>query len=412
MRTTCEVLQNGVTLVLAPSPSSVVTVAVHVAGGFRGEPEGCAGLAHLFEHLMFGGSGRYGRGEHFARVEGAGGRCAAHTRHDYTEFFDVAPAALLPLLLDLAVDRLRAPLLNEETLDVQRQVVLAEIATQHHGTPFGGFPWIRLPPVMHESWALTHDGYGDADALAAVTTAQCAEFFTGHYAPGRVVVVLEGGLGDLEATRDLACRSLRTLDARPAAARVDLLEADPPDDRHARRPFGNVPHPSCAVGLRLPEARDTPEYRGCTVLPHLLPGLLATAGVPGASVRCGWFGRPHDTADPDVLSVVAALAPRTPGAEVLDPVREVLEALAETSTPQPVLERLQATRRLAAHHQAQVPGARARRLGTLATLSGPTAVHGPRHDTPLEAGDVAAAAKALLARPAGTLVVTPGEEDT
>ncbi|MFC7513040.1 insulinase family protein [Streptomyces thermocarboxydus] len=71
-------LDNGLRVVLdARGDAPAVGVAVHYGTGFRGDPVGRSGFAHLFEHLMFQGSGRVAPGEHFSVVQGSGGTAAA-----------------------------------------------------------------------------------------------------------------------------------------------------------------------------------------------------------------------------------------------------------------------------------------------------------------------------------------------
>ncbi|MBT3104707.1 insulinase family protein [Streptomyces sp. COG19] len=87
-------LDNGLRVVLDPRHMApVVGVAVHYGIGFRGEPEGRTGFAHLFEHLMFQGSEHVGRSEHFWHVQSAGGMANASTHQDFTDYHQVVPSA-------------------------------------------------------------------------------------------------------------------------------------------------------------------------------------------------------------------------------------------------------------------------------------------------------------------------------
>ena len=104
------VLDNGLRVLLAPDRTSpVVGVAVHDDVGFRSEPEGLTGFAHLFEHLMFQGSENVGKAEHPKYVQGAGGTFNGSTHPDYTNYFQLLPSGALELALFLEADRMRAP---------------------------------------------------------------------------------------------------------------------------------------------------------------------------------------------------------------------------------------------------------------------------------------------------------------
>src|SRR5947208_10161603 len=93
-------LPNGLRVVLAPDSSApVVGVAVYYDVGFRSEPEGRTGFAHLFEHLMFQGSARVGKMEHPRLIQGSGGTMNGSTHPDFTNYFQAVPSNALELTL-------------------------------------------------------------------------------------------------------------------------------------------------------------------------------------------------------------------------------------------------------------------------------------------------------------------------
>src|SRR5918997_7202858 len=121
-------LDNGLRVVLSPDRSSpAVAIAVYYDVGFRSEPEGRTGFAHLFEHLMFEGSASLEKLEHARLVQGNGGTFNGSTNSDYTRYFEELPSNALELGLFLEADRMRAVRLSEETLENQIAVVKEEI---------------------------------------------------------------------------------------------------------------------------------------------------------------------------------------------------------------------------------------------------------------------------------------------
>lgn len=91
-------LPNGLRVVLAPNAPGgppVVGLSVHYDVGFRSEPEGRTGFAHLFEHLMFQGSESLEKLAHFRHVQGSGGIFNGSTHQDYTDYFQVLPSNAL-----------------------------------------------------------------------------------------------------------------------------------------------------------------------------------------------------------------------------------------------------------------------------------------------------------------------------
>src|ERR1700677_4123445 len=90
------VLGNGLRVIAAPDRTSpLVGVAVVYDVGFRSEPEGKTGFAHLFEHLMFQGSANVGKVEHIRHVEAAGGVFNGHTLDDLTAYYEALPSGAL-----------------------------------------------------------------------------------------------------------------------------------------------------------------------------------------------------------------------------------------------------------------------------------------------------------------------------
>ncbi|WP_164477954.1 M16 family metallopeptidase [Nocardioides pantholopis] len=367
-----ETLGNGLTLVTAPSVTAgVSTVAVHVGVGFRAEPADCSGLAHLFEHLMFQGSAHVEPGGHFRQVEAVGGRVGGHTRHDYTEFFDVVPSEALLETVRLEADRLAGPRLDRATLDTQVEVIRAEIAQQILGVPHGGFPWLHLPPVMYSMPANTHDGYGDVAALSAVDVAACERFFADWYAPHRVVVTIEGDVGD-DAERARIRELLAAIPARPASAAVATDEPALTADRHRTVAAANAPEPVWAVGFRLPDPLRSPElYGACTALTMLLP---VHAPQLRLTARCGWYGVPLDARTPDALVLSTYPRPGVAAEPLTEAMRELLDQWRRDRPAPGVLATARSRIRLGQYQRAQRPGHRARRLGAAQLLFGSVGV--------------------------------------
>src|SRR5262245_20850719 len=111
-------LDNGLQVVLASDPAAAtVDVAVWYDAGTRLEPAGRTGVAHLFEHLMFRGSSRFGIGEHARRITATGGTFGAFTAPDFCSFFDTVPASGLETALELEADRMTGLVIDARRLD-------------------------------------------------------------------------------------------------------------------------------------------------------------------------------------------------------------------------------------------------------------------------------------------------------
>ena len=133
-------LDNGLRLVTAPaSTGQVASVNLWYGVGSRHEVPGRTGFAHLFEHLMFQGSGNVDKGEHFEEVERLGGDINASTSTDRTNYYETVPEHALDRVLWLEADRLETLRdgMTQEVLDNQRDVVKNERRQRYDNQPYG-----------------------------------------------------------------------------------------------------------------------------------------------------------------------------------------------------------------------------------------------------------------------------------
>ncbi|MGZ4212703.1 MAG: M16 family metallopeptidase [Actinomycetota bacterium] len=246
-------LSNGLRVVFAPDRSSpAIFVAVYYDVGFRSEPEGRTGFAHLFEHLMFQGSATLEKGMHDALVTGNGGTLNGSTRNDFTNYFEMMPSNALELALFLEADRMRGVRLTPENLQNQVDVVKEEIRVNVQNQPYGGFPWLYLPMALFETFPNAHDAYGDFADLDAATLEDAAAFFDRYYAPANAVLAVAGDVDPDEAVA-LCERLFGDIPARPAPPTVDASESLPEAERRVVHPDARAPQPAIALAYRVPD---------------------------------------------------------------------------------------------------------------------------------------------------------------
>ena len=234
-------LANGLRVVVSPDRSApVVTVGVYYQIGFRLEPQGRSGFAHLFEHMMFQGSENAGKMEHIRLINSSGGVLNGTTNYDITNYFESVPSNALERVLWLEADRMRALQVDDENLRNQRDVVKEEVRVNVMNQPYGGFPWLDLPPVAFRNWPNAHNFYGDFADLDAATLADVRTFFHTYYAPNNAVLLMLGDLDPAEAIRagEAVFRKYSPESVR-AACRRDRAAAD---RRAPRRSSGKIRH--------------------------------------------------------------------------------------------------------------------------------------------------------------------------
>src|SRR5881227_2553468 len=155
-------LPNGLKVVISESHSSpTVTVAVYYGVGFRVEPKGRTGFAHLFEHMMFQGSANVKKFEHAKYVEANGGNTNGHTDFDYTNYFETLPSNRVEMGVWLESDRMRSLDISEENLKNQQNVVSEEVRVNVLNQPYALFEWLDLWQNANTNWFNAHNFYGD-----------------------------------------------------------------------------------------------------------------------------------------------------------------------------------------------------------------------------------------------------------
>ncbi|WP_078598853.1 M16 family metallopeptidase [Streptomyces davaonensis] len=413
-------LPNGLRAVLCPMPSlPAVGVSVHYDVGFRSEPEGRTGFAHLFEHLMFQGSESVDRLEHFRQVQAAGGAANGSTHQDYTDYYQVVPSAALERVLFLEADRMRAPRLTAENLRTQLDVVKEEIRLNVLNKPYGGFPWTVLPGLLYSTFPNAHNGYGDFSDLEQATVDECARFFDTYYAPGNAVLTIVGGF-DADRAAELVHRHFHDITARAARPAVDLAEPFPAGELRGEHRDPHAPLPATAIGYRLPDARTEPAaYVAHMILGSLLTGgddarlrrrlVHRTAAVTDVSTGCGLFG-PLEARDPDTFLCVATHPPQTGADELLDVLDEELADLADRGPGAAELARATALSAARTHRAYDSLAALTRAMGTQELLFGRAELAGDLADrlAAVTAEDVALAARRLRPDRRAVLSLRPG----
>ncbi|HEU4651877.1 MAG TPA: pitrilysin family protein, partial [Croceibacterium sp.] len=199
-------LPNGLTTIVhTDRKAPIVGVTIYYRVGSKNEPRGRTGFAHLFEHLMFGGSENV---ENFdVPLEAAGSTSTnGSTWYDRTNYIETVPTGALDLALFMESDRMGHLLgaVTQDKLDKQRGVVQNE-KRQGDNDPYGLVDYKvgdALFPVGHP---YRHSTIGSMADLNAASITDVREWFTGHYAPNNVVLVLAGDI-DAAAARPLVER--------------------------------------------------------------------------------------------------------------------------------------------------------------------------------------------------------------
>jgi zinc protease len=197
-------LPNGLEVILHED-HSVPLVAVNAwyhVGSAREKP-GRTGFAHLFEHLMFEGSGHVPEGDFDNWLEAAGGDNNGSTDNDRTDYWETVPSNALELALFLESDRMGYLLdaMSPQKVNGQRDVVKNERRQSYENRPYGKaflkLPEEVFPPAHPYHWPVI----GSMEDLTAASYEDVVQFFKSYYGPNNTTLVVAGDIDPAEARR-------------------------------------------------------------------------------------------------------------------------------------------------------------------------------------------------------------------
>jgi predicted Zn-dependent peptidase len=163
--------------------------------GSRNEDPNKTGFAHLFEHLMFGGSQHVK--EFDVELQSAGGESNAFTSNDITNYYVTLPANNIETGFWLESDRMLSLDFNQKSLDVQKNVVIEEFKERYLNQPYGDV-WLHILPLAYQVHPYNWPTIGkEIGHIEQANLEQVKEFFFNYYAPNNAILVLAGNL-DLE----------------------------------------------------------------------------------------------------------------------------------------------------------------------------------------------------------------------
>lgn len=233
-------LDNGLRLIVhqdKTTPLAAINVLYNV--GAKDENENKTGFAHLFEHLMFGGSKHIP--SYDAPLQNAGGDNNAWTSNDLTNYYLTVPASNLETGLWLESDRMLELDFSQESLDVQKKVVIEEFKQRYLNQPYGDIP-LLLRPLAYKVHPYRWPTIGaDLKHIEDATLDEVKSFFYSHYAPNNAVLSIAGNVepddvyekvkkwfGNIPA-RDTVKRNL-PVEPKQTEMREITIEKDVPTD--------------------------------------------------------------------------------------------------------------------------------------------------------------------------------------
>ena len=184
-------LSNGLKVIFHKDPTTPLAVINTLFDvGARDESPDKTGFAHLFEHLMFGGSVNI---EDFdAPLQNAGGESNAFTSNDITNYYNIIPAQNIETALWLESDRLLSLAFTEKSLETQRSVVIEEFKQRYLNQPYGDV-WLELRPLAYTTHPYQWATIGkEIKHIEDASMEDVKSFFYKHYTPSNAIVCIAG----------------------------------------------------------------------------------------------------------------------------------------------------------------------------------------------------------------------------
>lgn len=184
-------LPNGLKLIIHQDYSTpIASFNLLYDVGSKDEHPEKTGFAHLFEHLMFGGSTNIPVfDEHLERV---GGENNAFTNNDITNYYITLPVENIETAFWLESDRMLSLAFSKKSLDVQRNVVIEEFNQRYLNQPYGDV-WLNLRPLAYTAHPYMWPTIGKSvDHIKGATLTDVKEFFYSHYAPNNAILCIAG----------------------------------------------------------------------------------------------------------------------------------------------------------------------------------------------------------------------------
>jgi len=259
-------LRNGLSLLILEDHSApTFCYLTYFKVGSRNERPGITGISHLFEHMMFNGSSKFGPKVFDRLIESGGGYSNGSTWYDATNYYEEVSSESLETVLDLESDRMRSLLITPENLEQERSIVKEERRLRTDNSTEGKIFELLMANAFIASpyrWPVV----GWEPDLNNISLEDCKDYFRTYYAPNNAVVVI---VGDVDAAKTRALM-----------------------DKY----FGDLPSQSPPRGVIDPE----PEQKGEKRVIHRMQAELP-------AIMVGYKTVAWDHADSPVLEVIRSI---------------------------------------------------------------------------------------------------------
>ncbi len=250
-------LSNGLKVIVHEDPTVQIAVMnILYDVGSRDEDEKKTGFAHLFEHLMFGGS--INIPNYDEPLQRVGGENNAFTNTDITNYYLTLPATNLETGFWLESDRMLSLSFDPNVLEVQRKVVIEEFKQRYLNQPYGDV-WLKFRPLAYKKHPYKWATIGkEISHIEDATMEDVKDFFFTHYVPNNAVLVVAGKV-ETNQVKALAEKWFGPIPAGKKKKR-ELPEEPQQQERQFLKVEADVPADAFYMGYHMPGRFDADYY--------------------------------------------------------------------------------------------------------------------------------------------------------
>jgi len=252
-------LNNGMHVILHKDNSApVVTTSVMYHVGAKDENPKRTGFAHFFEHLLFEGTKNIAKGDWFKIVAANGGQNNANTTDDRTYYYEVFPSNNLELGLWMESERLLHPVINQDGVDTQNEVVKEEKRLRVDNQPYGKII-AELKKNMFSKHPYRWTTIGEMEHLDAATLEEFQAFNKKFYIPNNAVLVVAGDI-EIASTKKMIQDYFGPIPKGEAVTRNFPKEDPITSTRKATTYDANIQTPAIIASYRTPSFKERDAY--------------------------------------------------------------------------------------------------------------------------------------------------------
>ncbi|WP_316806682.1 pitrilysin family protein [Pedobacter agri] len=259
-------LANGLKVLVHEDPTTPMAVLnILYDVGARDENPEKTGFAHLFEHLMFGGS--INIPSYDEPLQRVGGENNAFTSNDITNYYITLPAENIETAFWLESDRMLSLAFSEKSLETQRNVVSEEFKQRYLNQPYGDV-WLKLRPLAYKEHSYRWATIGkELSHIEHATMEDVKAFFKKHYTPQNAILVVGGNV----KTEDVKKLAEKWFEPIPAGERYErnLIQEAPQTEERRETVKANVPLNAIYVAFKMPGRLD-PDYYAFDLLSDIM----------------------------------------------------------------------------------------------------------------------------------------------